>query len=279
MEATVNRDSRIGWIIFFTTVFGLPWACWSIKSILKLGWEGVGLVLFYSGSTASIGGLIAVWWTEGWAGVRDRLLRAVKVNVAPIWWLYVVFIPLFWVFGTALFYQIVRGAPLGPVDWTILRNWLSVHVLLMLIPPLGEEFAWRGFLLPRLLRKYGTLVSVLITGFFWGIWHAPLYLDRIAQYGPQWGVYFTFIAICIGFLISAAYLRSGSLLLVVLMHFTFNLYQEWDFFPTVKWQNDRDFLMICSSVVMLVLTVGVAIPLLRSLKVQDFLGSMRKDAD
>ncbi len=37
--------------------------------------------------------------------------------------------------------------------------------------PLGEEFGWRGFALPRLLKKYSALTSSLILGLIWGGWH------------------------------------------------------------------------------------------------------------
>lgn len=38
---------------------------------------------------------------------------------------------------------------------------------------LGEEIGWRGFMF-HYLRDSSMLVRVLITGFFWGIWHAPI---------------------------------------------------------------------------------------------------------
>jgi len=37
----------------------------------------------------------------------------------------------------------------------------------------GEEFAWRGFLLPKLL-PLGPGRALLVSGLVWGIWHAPL---------------------------------------------------------------------------------------------------------
>lgn len=39
----------------------------------------------------------------------------------------------------------------------------------------GEELGWRGFLVPA-LRQYGTVVSLLVSGAVWGVWHAPLIL-------------------------------------------------------------------------------------------------------
>jgi membrane protease YdiL (CAAX protease family) len=38
---------------------------------------------------------------------------------------------------------------------------------------LSEEPGWRGFALPRLQAKLSPLVSSLILGVFWAVWHAP----------------------------------------------------------------------------------------------------------
>jgi hypothetical protein len=37
----------------------------------------------------------------------------------------------------------------------------------------GEEWGWRGFLLPRLL-PLGKWKAYLLVGIIWGLWHAPL---------------------------------------------------------------------------------------------------------
>lgn len=38
----------------------------------------------------------------------------------------------------------------------------------------GEEWGWRGYLLPRMLKKFKVIPTLLITGVIWGLWHAPL---------------------------------------------------------------------------------------------------------
>lgn len=45
---------------------------------------------------------------------------------------------------------------------------------LNLIPCLGEEWGWRGYLLPKVAARMKFLPTVLLTGFIWGIWHAPI---------------------------------------------------------------------------------------------------------
>ena len=38
----------------------------------------------------------------------------------------------------------------------------------------GEEWGWRGYLLPKLSKHLSTVPLLLISGIIWGLWHAPL---------------------------------------------------------------------------------------------------------
>lgn len=38
----------------------------------------------------------------------------------------------------------------------------------------GEEWGWRGYLLPKLLSRFQVVPAVLLNGVIWGLWHAPL---------------------------------------------------------------------------------------------------------
>jgi len=51
---------------------------------------------------------------------------------------------------------------------------LIIGPIINIIPTLGEELGWRGYLLPKLRLFFSDRASLVITGAVWGIWHAPV---------------------------------------------------------------------------------------------------------
>lgn len=80
----------------------------------------------------------------------------------------------------------------------------------------GEEMGWRGYVLPRLQAKYNALVSSLIVGVIWGIWHFPKFL---APGNDSSFVWFMVDTLAKAVLFTWVYNNTkGSLLLVTLFH-------------------------------------------------------------
>jgi membrane protease YdiL (CAAX protease family) len=53
---------------------------------------------------------------------------------------------------------------------------LTIAVPINALFTFGEEFGWRGYLLPQLLRAMPATPAALLVGAIWGAWHAPLIL-------------------------------------------------------------------------------------------------------
>lgn len=45
--------------------------------------------------------------------------------------------------------------------------------IIMFFPAFGEEWGWRGYMMPKLIELFGTPAAVIIGGIIWGLWHAP----------------------------------------------------------------------------------------------------------
>jgi CAAX protease family protein len=74
------------------------------------------------------------------------------------------------------FREMVGPSPV-PVTTLVLLQVVQVPVIgwLNVLPALGEEWGWRGWLLPALLPM-GRWPAVLTVGVVWGLWHAPIVL-------------------------------------------------------------------------------------------------------
>lgn len=52
--------------------------------------------------------------------------------------------------------------------------WIVVLLIGTLIPGFGEEFGWRGYLLPRLAQRVSVRRAVLLHSLIWWVWHWPV---------------------------------------------------------------------------------------------------------
>lgn len=88
----------------------------------------------------------------------------------------------------------------------------------------GEEFGWRGYLLPR-LAPLGGIPAAIITGIVWGLWHAPLIILYGYNYpGHPWtgvGVMVVF-TVALGMIFAWLRFRSGSVWPSTLSHAAIN---------------------------------------------------------
>ena len=87
----------------------------------------------------------------------------------------------------------------------------------------GEEFGWRGYLLPKLM-PLGKLRAYLLSGIIWGLWHLPLVLVGFMYPGyPVLGMLlFTMLTTALGIYINELTLRYHSSILAGWIHGVFN---------------------------------------------------------
>ena len=93
-----------------------------------------------------------------------------------------------------------------------------------MIPALGEEIGWRGWLLPRLL-PLGPVPAILVSGLIWGLWHSPLVLlGYNYPDAPGWLAVLAMVGMCtvVGGVFGWLRLRSGSVWPSALAHGSFN---------------------------------------------------------
>lgn len=126
------------------------------------------------------------------------------------------------------------GAPVLP-DNLLKTSIISQIVMGFTIAPIlncvacfGEEWGWRGYMMPRLLEKMKFGWACLVGGLIWGIWHAPI-IALGHNYGlGYWGAPWTGIAmmcvmcIAVGTIFTYWTVHTGSCIPAILGHGALN---------------------------------------------------------
>ncbi|MEM1924799.1 MAG: CPBP family intramembrane glutamic endopeptidase, partial [Pyrobaculum sp.] len=101
----------------------------------------------------------------------------------------------------------------GWVVYAALPLALAAPFINALIVTFGEEFGWRGYLLPKLARRMGWIWASAVVGVVWGVWHTPAILVVGHNYGRPWCLEclgaFVLLTLPMSFLHTWAYLKYG----------------------------------------------------------------------
>jgi membrane protease YdiL (CAAX protease family) len=110
-------------------------------------------------------------------GVRAHLVTYIKPR-GPFgcYLLALVLFPAIWILGYFLSRALgmeVQFSNYPLFDARLLGMVILFFLYNFIYGGLSEEPGWRGFALPRLQVKFSPLVSALILGVLWAVWHAP----------------------------------------------------------------------------------------------------------
>ncbi|TKI11710.1 CPBP family intramembrane glutamic endopeptidase, partial [Bacillus cereus] len=182
--------------------------------ILKEGFKDVSFSL----------GNLKIWKGIGFALLIPMIICGITYSIA-------------WLSGIARF-QPPQGGMLEPIYNILGFQYLPIPLsfifivvlsgvlgsLLNLIPVMGEEMGWRGYMLTRLIDAEFSR-PILISGLIWATWHVPiviagLYVEGTSALLSVLGIYFCIVP----FSYITAYLRliTGSVWPSVIIHTTWN---------------------------------------------------------
>ncbi len=217
--------------MFLCLAAALSWTVWlwptpqgSVYVIVlghRVDWKITNLKLVIGNC---LPGIVAVIWVrfQGRRQLQEMLSSLVAWRVQSRWYILAVALPL-GVFVAALcavliFFPTKFTRPPGSI--------LLMSLLTLPFGPLWEEIAWRAFALRRLQTRYSQLVSALILGGYWAVWHIPLWAETL-----DYLTYPLLLVICLNvvawsIVFAFLYDRSGqSLPVVILLHSALNTVQ------------------------------------------------------
>ncbi len=186
------------------------------------------LVYLFLGYGIVVASLFMTGLTVGREGVVTLLKRFLIWRVGVQWYLTALLLVPFLMLAGVVLNAVLSGRPVdlsGVLAYRFLgpsTNLVVAFLFFILFDAVtnGEEIGWRGYVLPRLQIQHNALVSSLIVGVIWSLWHLPKFMAP----GSSGSFAFTVVdtmtkAVFLTWLYNNT---GGSLLLVTVAHAAWN---------------------------------------------------------
>jgi uncharacterized protein len=208
--------------LFFLLAFLWSWLMWLPPIIFGWEWGDVPTLLFYAlGFGPLLAALILVHRGYSEESPREFWRRVYDFRRIPIVWLLaIIALPFGLNFLAVLF-------PAGTTEGDTTALTIGSVIFIVFVFGLGasfaEELGWRGYAIDPLQKTYSALVTGLIVGFFWGIWHLPLFFIEGANTWTGSTLEYVVGATALAIIFTWVYNNTaGSLLVAVMFHATVN---------------------------------------------------------
>lgn len=172
-----SKDSRL--VLFFLLAFLISWLLWVPTVLNSNGIPMPGFLLLF-GNFALLGpgiaAIIALGISKGKTGIKTLFKNAWNWKFNKLWLLAVIGLPIL-IVGISI--AIKSFAENGAFAFGNVGMPIPLFIIYLLIAggPL-EEFGWRGFALPALLKKMPLVGASLVLGVLHGLWHLPLHFIK-----------------------------------------------------------------------------------------------------
>ncbi|WGS65581.1 type II CAAX endopeptidase family protein [Marinitoga aeolica] len=180
----MNTKTSSPWS-FFIIALGISWFFW--LWIILLNWNVFTFPAIIFGAIGLLGPTISeillIFHSKNnkeWIDYRQRIFDIKRIGKK---WHFVIWFtfPILNIVAIAL--SIFTGSDLP--DFETVKNLLSnpwqifpFAFFILIYGPLPEELGWRGYALDKLQERYNALVSSLILGVMWSLWHVPLFFMK-----------------------------------------------------------------------------------------------------
>ncbi|MBS7614886.1 CPBP family intramembrane metalloprotease [Candidatus Bathyarchaeota archaeon] len=161
-------------VYYFSLVLligSLVYAPWVLASYGVIQSDLVFVFVIVGGISPTIAALIVAKLEFRGDGAEYLFSQFGRKGFSKWWFLAAVLVPLVLAVCSVLLLSTFGGS--YTLDLMKLTEFAPILITSFLMN-MWEEIGWRGYALPALQKKHNALVSSLIVGVFWALWHWPL---------------------------------------------------------------------------------------------------------
>lgn len=225
-------------IPYFILAFAFSWLFWlpavlATRGSLSIAVPNLAWVVIGAHGPLFAAGILT-YRAGGWKAVRQLIRSGFQLRMPTVWWLIILLLPAL-LSGAAVWLNVfLNGYRPDTTLWS--QPWmipLTFLFLFFLGGSFQEEFGWRGYALPRLLRMWNPLIASLFLGVIWGVWHLPLFfISGVSQSFMPFSI-FLLLAIAFSIFFTWFYLKTDrNLFSALLFHTAINT--SLSVFPPVE---------------------------------------------
>lgn len=224
----VNRWISCHPILSFVLItFGFSYLVGGVVNFLvgSLNFEFDGLIGIYLPRVPVVIGpaiaALAVAFSKSGREVGLRLIKKLNPQKNELWWYAI--LPISGAAITFLSFN-MAGLSTDELIELLVERWslLVAHFIIQtLLVGIGEEFGWRGWLMPRLAKRFSLGTAMLILFVIWVLWHFPVLLM-----GPQVVLPWLLIAASVTIILTWIWLEfEGNVFILAVAHASINATQ------------------------------------------------------
>ena len=216
MSAWIKKHT---FIVYLLLAFFISWLGWIVLILTDTAPGFFNPWKLLAAFGPSLAGAAVVAITSGKSGLRKIWQQLTRVRVRWVWYLVSLALPPALMLAALGIHTLLGGTGLVFNDPAEIYRVIPVFLLVFFFSVLGEEIGWRGLALPWLQARCSALVSSLILGMIWALWHLPLFWlpgDFHQQLPLTW---FLLQTVAITVLYTWVYNATrGSLFMILLLH-------------------------------------------------------------
>jgi len=195
---------------FFIITFLFSWIIWGITIFLnqdsshEIIYTSSGLIMplmLLGAFGPAIGAFVSLRSLNGKGAIKNYCKKFISLKFGwKVWF------SIFLMLGFSCFMAWIIPEFFGMDRMpSFLPNIFIFPIYLLIVTLFGggqEEIGWRGYILPFLEKKYGLILSSIILGVIWAVWHIPLWFIPGTSQTYMNFIAFTFMTIGYSFIFS-----------------------------------------------------------------------------